>query len=200
LAADSTGFGTRRYETWLSLRGKSVRRGWLKLHVVVALESLAILSLAITRGTRHDSPLLRRLLRPIPRGGGCFLADSGYLSRANCTLAARKGRKPFIRPRKNTTARSRGSAAWREMLAFYREDGEAFMARYQGRSRAESVWSVLKRVYGNSLSSRKRRMQRTELHLRTIAYNMGIVNLAEVTKKLETPYGTQPQTGRVLSS
>jgi len=42
------------------------------------------------------------------------------------------------------------------MLAFYREYREAFIARYHGRSRAESVWSVLKRVYGNSLSSRKR--------------------------------------------
>jgi len=77
-------------------------------------------------------------------------------------------------------------------VTLYREDGEAFMARYHGRSRAESVWSVLKRVYGNSLSSRKRRMQVRELHLRTIAYNIGVVNLAEVSKTLETPYGTQP--------
>jgi len=196
LAADSTGFSTRRYETWLGLRkGRGVKRGWLKLHVVVALESLAILSLAVTRGTRHDSPLLKRLFKPIPRGGGDFLADSAYLSRGNCDLAAEKGRRPFIRPKKNTNARSRGSAAWREMVAFYRGDGEAFMARYHGRSRAESVWSVLKGVYGNSLSSKRTRMQRRELHLRTIAYNIGIVNLTEVSRALEQASGTQPGGG-----
>jgi len=193
LAADSTGFSTRRYETWLSLRrDRGVKRGWLKLHVVVALESLAILSLAITRGTRHDSPVLKRLLKPIPRGQGDFLADSAYLSRANCSLVAGKGRKPFIRPKVNTKARSGGSTAWREMVAFYRGDGEAFMARYHGRSRAESVWSVLKGVYGNSLSSKKKGMQVRELHLRTIAYNMGVANLAELSRRLKTTSGTQP--------
>jgi len=71
----------------------------LKLHFVVALESLAILSLAVTRGTRHDSPVLRRLLKPIPWGQGYFLADSTYLSRVNCSLVAGKGRRPFIRPK-----------------------------------------------------------------------------------------------------
>jgi len=103
-----------------------------------------------------------------------------------------KRRKPFIRPKANTKARSRGSGAWRKMVAFYRGDGEAFMARYPGRSRAESVWSLLKRVYGKSLSSRKKRMQMRELHLRTIAYNIGVANMAEVFRTLETTSGTQP--------
>jgi len=119
------------------------------------------------------------------------LPDNAYLSRANCTLVAWKGRKPLIRPKANTKPSGRGSTAWREMLAFYRWDGEAFMARYQGRSRAESVWAVLKRVYGNALSSRKRRMQRIELHLRIIAYNMGIANRLWVEAKASRPSGSK---------
>jgi len=81
------------------------------------LESLAILSFGVTKGSRYGSPVLRRLMKPIPRGEGDFCADSGYLSRANYSLVAGKGRRPFIRPKANTKPRGRGSTAWREMVA-----------------------------------------------------------------------------------
>jgi len=105
----------------------------------------------VIKGSRHDSPLLNRLLKTIPKAKGDLLADSRYLSRANRSLVAGKGRKPFTRPRKNSKRGLRGSGAWWEMVTLYQEDREAFMGRYHGRSKAESLWSVLKRVYGNSL-------------------------------------------------
>jgi len=80
----------------------------LKLHIVVALGSLAILSLAVTKGTRHDSPLLRRLLRPIPRGRGDFLADSGYLSRASLSLVSGKGEEALHQAKGQYQAQGQG--------------------------------------------------------------------------------------------
>jgi hypothetical protein len=65
LAADSTGYGTNRYETWLTVKGK--RRGYLKLHILIALTNLAILNHNITQGTRNDSPILKTLLKPLPK-------------------------------------------------------------------------------------------------------------------------------------
>ncbi|MEM2904835.1 MAG: hypothetical protein QW057_02570 [Candidatus Bathyarchaeia archaeon] len=45
LARDSSGFSTRLYEAWLKAgRGKCRRRAWLKLHILVALSSPAMLS------------------------------------------------------------------------------------------------------------------------------------------------------------
>jgi hypothetical protein len=41
---------------------------------------------------------------------------------------------------------------------------------------------VLKRVFGNNLTSKKRRSQRNELHLRAISYNIGITNLTTIKK------------------
>jgi hypothetical protein len=41
---------------------------------------------------------------------------------------------------------------------------------------------VLKRVFGNNLTSRRRRSQRNELHLRAISYNIGITNLTTIKK------------------
>jgi len=148
------------------------------------LASLTIVSLEITKGTKGDSPILERLLKKIPNGRGCFYADPAYLSRKNCKMVYGKGRKPFIKPKKNTQAKKKGCQAWRDMVTLYLEDKESFMKRYHNRSRVESVYSVLKTCFGNHLSSKKKPMQRRELYLKAIAYNIGRVNFHQVRKAL----------------
>jgi len=155
----------------------------VKLHLIIALANLAILNLSVTKGTRHDSPFLKGLLRPIPKGVGDTCLDAAYLSRQNCNLIAKKGRSPIIKPKRNTTIRKRGSQAWRDMMTLWFEDETAFLKRYHQRSKAESVYSALKRCYGNYLSSHKRRAQRRELHLKTLTYNIGIANLTTIREQ-----------------
>ena len=48
--------------------------------------------------------------------------------------------------------------------------------------KAESVISVLKKIFGNNLTSKKRRSQRNELHLRAISHNIGKTNLTTIKK------------------
>jgi len=139
----------------------------------------------VTKGTKHDSPILERLLKHMPKGSGELCADSAYLSRKNCNLIAKKGRRPYIKPKKNTMVRARGSQAWRSMLKLYREDREEFDKHYHQRSRVESVYSVLKRVFGNALSSTRRRSQRNELYLRVINYNIGIANMMSIKEMVK---------------
>lgn len=127
--------------------------------------------------------MLKGLLGPIPKGSGDACLDPAYLSRRNCNLIARKGRSPIIKPKRNITIRKHGSQAWRDMIALWLEDKASFLKRYHQRSRAESVYSALKRCHGNYLSSHKRRAQRRELHLKTLAYNIGIANLTSVREE-----------------
>jgi len=136
----------------------------------------------VTKGTKGDSPILERLMKKIPNGRGCFCADPAYLSRKNCKMVCEKGRKPFIKPKRNTKVNKKGCQAWRDMVMLYLEDKKSFMKRYHNRSRVESVYSILKTCFGNHLSSRKRRMQRRELYLKAIAYNIGRVNLHTIKK------------------
>lgn len=155
----------------------------MKLHLIIALHNLAILNLNVTKGTRHDSPILKRLLRPVRKGGGDMCLDAAYLSRRNCNLISKKGRSPIIKPKRNTTIRKRGSQPWRDMMTLWVEDEAAFLKRYHQHSKAESVYSALKRCYGNHLSSHKRRAQRRELHLKTLTYNIGIANLTNIRQQ-----------------
>jgi transposase len=69
------------------------------------------------------------------------------------------------------------------MITLWLEDQAAFLKRYHQRSKAETVYSVLKRCYGNHLSSRKAKAQRRELHLRILSYNIGIANLTTIRKE-----------------
>ena len=155
----------------------------MKLHLLIALRNLAILNLSVTKGTRHDSPILKRLLKPIPKSSGDICLDPAYLSRRNCNLIAKKGRTPIIKPKRNTTIRKRGSQAWRDMMTLWFEDEAAFLNRYHQRSKAESVYSALKRCYGNHLASHKTKAQRRELHLKTLTYNIGIANLTTIREQ-----------------
>jgi len=74
------------------------------------------------------------------------------------------------------------------MMTLWFEDEAAFLKRYHQRSKAESVYSALKRCYGNHLSSHKRRAQRRELHLRTLSYNIGIVNLTNIKEESQITF------------
>jgi len=69
------------------------------------------------------------------------------------------------------------------MITLWLEDKESFLRRYHQRSKAESVYSALKRCYGNHLSSHKRKAQRRELHLKTLTYNIGIDNLTNIREE-----------------
>jgi|GEM_PF-3076593 hypothetical protein len=103
-------------------------------------------------------------MKKIPNGRGCFCADPTYLSRRNCRMMYEKGRTPYIKPKKNIQAKKKGCQAWRDMIKLYLKDKKSFMKRYHGRSRVESVYSILKRCFGNHLSSKRRSLQRRELH------------------------------------
>jgi len=50
----------------------------------------------------------------------------------------------------------------RSMIKLYRDDREEFEKHYHQRSRVESLYSALKRVFSNHLTSRRRRSQRNE--------------------------------------
>jgi len=152
------------------------RRDWLKLHVAVTSILKAIPSMEVTDAEAGDSPQLRRLLESLPlEDVESVAADSAYLSRRNCDLIEAIGAKPYIKLKQNSTPRSHGSKAWRNMVLDWRENPEAWNRRYHARSSAETAFSVIKRRFGYRLSSIRRDLQRKELMTKVIAYNLNIL-------------------------
>ena len=122
--------------------------------------------------SRNDSPVFRRVLKRVRGHIGDVCADKADSCRENAKLVSRMGGKPFLMPRSNASSRAKGSYAWKQMMLFREERPQEFEGRYHKRSNAESANSSLKGKYGEFLRSRKWHMQKREVGLRVIAYNL----------------------------
>lgn len=187
IAADATGVGTRSFKRWITVRAKreASKRDYLKLHAIFQLPKLNIPSMEVTSGEAGDSPQLKRLMRELPLDNiEAAAMDSAYLSRNNCTLLSEHGvRNIYIKPKKNTTARSHGSKAWRNMILAYRKNREEWIRQYNCiRPLAESGFSAFKRTTGHWLTSIKRCMLRKELLTRVLVYNLRIAAKTGITQ------------------
>jgi hypothetical protein len=108
---DSTGFSTSTYLRWRDLAGniESAKRVALKL-CLIQLPFLNIPCMDFTDGAAADASILKRQLdmKDIEE----IALDSAYLAR--CDMLAKRGVESIvIKPKRNATAKSRGSQAWR---------------------------------------------------------------------------------------
>ncbi len=104
-----------------------------------------------------------------------MVADKAYGSRANVDLTARLGAEPIIPLRvraKLDSAHAKASPARRKLYHLYQYRQDEFLAHYHGRSNAESTFSAVKRVFGDTLRSKTFAAQRNELLLKVIAHNI----------------------------
>lgn len=176
-AIDSTGFSIARFVRWLDVRHAKMkkRKDFLKLHFIVDVKSLLMLSFKVTPPLKSDGKQVEELLKFI-KGLGRLSADKAYLSRKICNLIAKHGGTPYISIKRNITRiRSKGSRAWKEMLIMYRRSRKLFLKRYHRRSLAETAVSTVKRRFNHTLYSKKRRGQKNELRLKVITYNLSII-------------------------
>ena len=125
---------------------------------------------------------LSKLLKETPKGIGDLCADPAYLSRNICNMVATLKKTPYVKPKKNTIRNSKGSQSWKKMVSLFKDNQDEFDRHYHRRSLVESVFAVLKIVFGNNLSSRNKLIQKKELALRVICYNIRVVNLMEVRR------------------
>jgi len=124
---------------------KKGRRGFLKLHVLYDLESRTVVSLRVTEGSRHDSPVFRDLIGDVAELE-CLLADSGYLARKNVQLVADRGGVPFIKLEENVgrSSKPKGCPAWKDMVRFQLDHPWKFRRVCRFGVLVESFFSVFK--------------------------------------------------------
>lgn len=213
-ASDGTGFSTSNRSEYYTIRlkgrkikiksGKKVKlkdalmekkkkKGFVKLHIAIGAFTLMIAAATATLGNRHDSTQLGALVEQVTTVFSIedWCADSAYLSRDICNLVAKNGGMPYIWPKSNTTARSKGSHAWRKMVLLFQENLDEFKRHYHQRSKVESVFMVLKRHFGDYVLSRKEEAQLNELLFKAVDYNL--YRLGEVALTMGLDIGLEMQ-------
>jgi transposase len=178
-AVDSTGFGTQCFYRHFSSRygHDEYSRDYVKLHALIGTNTNVIAAASVTAKDVNDTTQFGRL---VESGAEAFtmrtiVADKGYSGRGNADIAARVGAEPFFPMKVNAVEVSptRGTTpAWSKLFHLYSYHREEFAATYHARSNAESTFSAMKRVFGDTLRSKTPAAQTNELLFKVIAHNI----------------------------
>jgi hypothetical protein len=174
IAVDSTGIKVANRGEWM--RDKWNRRRWfLKIHVGVDVASKKIVSLKITDERSHDAQHLPSLVQQASSCGTITkaLVDAAYDSKNNFSFLYHNDIVPGIKVRKNSSGRSGGCYPRKVSVISqlgnlqYWKDSVSYGKRWI----VESVFSVLKRIFGEHVMAHKRHNMEKELELKASLYN-----------------------------
>lgn len=188
IAVDSTGFSTGNSSIWYDIRIKrrNKRKDCVKLHISIDVDTGVIQWFTVTKWNRHDSKEFENLVKYLPELGN-VLGDKAYSSRNNCQIVADKNGKPYLCFKDNATSKAKGKPAWITSIWEYKNDKEAWLTVYYLRSIIESVFSSIKKRWGSFLKSKKKWMQKKELALKVLAYNIKQVLMVQYSEECKIP-------------
>ena len=188
IAVGSSGFSTHNRSTWYEIRikRKGKRRDCIKLHISMDIDTGIIHWFTMTPWKKGDSLEFKKLIKHLPELGN-VIGDTAYSSRDNCQLVGDKKGKSYFHFQETATTKSHGRPAWVFSIREYKNNQEAWLAVYHLRSIIEGVFSSIKRRWGSFLSSKKRWMQKKELALKVVAYNVKQVLLVRYANERKIP-------------
>jgi hypothetical protein len=185
IGIDSTGFKITHASQYYTDR-TGLRRRYAKLSIGADLLQQIICTIKIRRApTRHDNidfrPIITRISEILPLS--VVTADKGYDSEDNHLLVRESLHAFSVIP-----ARYEHVPIWRTR-GKYRKQMKRGYSRllYNQRNKDETIISVIKRLFGEHITSRLVRTQNRELSFRCIAYNTHrLTNLTIITWFLQS--------------
>ena len=154
----------------------NVRRGYIKIHVAVDIRKKKIVSMEVTSEEVHDGKVLKKLIDNASENNKVkrVLADGMYDSNKNFRYLSKNHIKPAIKTRRNSKVKSTNCYS-RNMSVLRQQTNLKRWKRSMGygqRWMTETVFSCIKRMFGEYVNARKFHNMTKELVIKASLYNM----------------------------
>lgn len=173
VAVDSTGIKVTNRGDWIREKHGKTRKGWLKVHVAVDVESKKLLSIEITEEDTADREVLRPLLKDINVKVG--LMDGAYDTNDAFDLMVEKGVDcPGIKIRENAVVGDEPTPRSNAVLEFKKNGYKGWkqMHQYGRRWAVEGFFSSVKRIFGETVRASSTDGMVSEIQRAFVLYNI----------------------------
>jgi transposase len=186
-AVDSSGFSVSKFVRWHDEKYGVERSGrdWVKVHLACGVKTHVVTAAAIYGRDANDCPILPELVNTTAQGFTVkeVSGDKGYLSAENVETIFAAGGMAFIAPKSNTTGGIGG--LFEKMFHYYQFRREEFLRHYHQRSNIESVFSMIKRKFGDSVRSKTETAMANEVYCKLLAHNICCVHHSHIELGIE---------------
>ncbi len=170
VAIDSSGYSSHhisKYFVW-RITGPTKRKFFIKDSIVVDTDRQIILSHYSRVGPSHDNRDFKPLIKKTKKRVDIVLvtADKGYDDESNHVLVNSMNATCIIPVREWSYSRPRTGRYRKKM--FYNFDKE----QYGHRNKSETVFFVIKKKFGEELSSRSTLLKKKEIKMKNVVYNL----------------------------
>ena len=179
IAIDSTGIKVTNRGQWMRDKWNVRTKGYLKIHIAVDVKTKKILSIKVTDEHAHDSKMLPELVDEIIDSDnittiGKLFADGAYEGNEIFRYLGDNGILPCIKVRKNAKVGWKKGNFFRNLSVLsQRNDLQKWKdsVSYGKRWIAETVFSCIKRTFGEYVYSVKFKNMVKEMMLKASLYN-----------------------------
>jgi transposase len=187
-APDSSGFSVSRFVRWYDEKYGVTRSGkdWVKAHAISGVKTNIVTAVEILDRDAADCPQFKPLVEKTAENFAVkeVPADKAYLSHENLELVQNLGGTAYIPFKSNSVPGDDGSL-WDKMYFYFKFRQADFLKHYHQRSNAESVFSMIKRKFGDSVRSRTDAAKRNEVLCKFLAHNICVVHHEQLELGIE---------------
>ena len=177
IAIDSTGVKVTNRGEWIRHKW-NVKRGYLKIHIAVDIKKKRILSLQVTSEQVHDGKVLPLLIDDITIKQNkvieTAIMDGSYDNNKNFQFLSFKGIQPAIKVRKNSRCRKTNHHLRNKTVKMQKNNLQEWKdsVRYGQRWIVETVFSCIKRMFGEYVTAIRFENMIREMVLKASLYNL----------------------------
>ena len=179
IAIDSTGIKVTNRGQWMQEKWQLKKKGHIKIHVAVDIKTKEILALEVTDEKVHDGKIMPKLIEQVLENSNNIkikssLGDGSYDSNENFKYLQNKRIRPAIKVRKNSVTSLKNNSLRNGEVYSQLKDLLKWKKRrmYGKRWMAETVFSSIKRMFGEYVSAIKYQNMIKEMILKVSLYNL----------------------------